>query len=59
MPLLSKIISTVKHALSKFGFKEHKSFDNSSGNMGTTRFGKYTEFPLFLASLSNAEFSST
>ena len=51
-PLLFKIISTVKHNLSTFGFNEHKLFDNFSGSIGITRFGKYTELPLSFASWS-------
>ena len=45
-------MSTVKHNLSTFGFREQSSFDNSSGSIGITKLGKYTELPLSFASLS-------
>ena len=42
-------------SLSTAGFSEHSPLDRASGNMGTTRSGKYTEVARVLASSSRAE----
>ena len=38
---------------------ETQLFESASGSIGTTRSGKYIEFPRFRASISRAEFAFT
>jgi hypothetical protein len=46
--------SQARHRRSTSGFSEQMPFDSFSGNIGTTRFGKYTEVPRNCASSSSA-----
>ena len=49
---LNKIL-TARHALSSFGFNEHKLEESMCGSIGSTVSGKYTEFPFKRAAMSS------
>ncbi|MCY1441220.1 hypothetical protein D9M71_575260 [compost metagenome] len=49
------VISQTMANRSTWGFSEHRPLDSSSGSIGTTRSGKYTELPRCWASTSRAE----
>ena len=51
-PLALTDMSQTMHNRSTFGFSEHRPFDNTSGSIGTTRSGKYTDVDRLMASLS-------
>ena len=59
LPSASTLMSHTTHSLSTRGFSEQSPFDNTSGSMGTTRSGKYTDVPRVIAWLSSAVPMST
>ena len=59
LPSLSIRMSHTMQRRSTFGLSEHKPLDNTSGNIGTTRSGKYTDVPRVVACLSRAVPTST
>ena len=52
-------MSQAMHRRSTSGFSEQIPFESVSGSIGTTKPGKYTDVPRFMASSSSAVSGST